>query len=115
VCRACLGPNVAKLDAGQRSVRLQAAELEDEWVRAIVLAVQEQPRHQHTVRGRLAQAPAANPPPCIGHQSQHPHCAAPVRVCANVRWPAKREGRLLSLSRALWLKDGLGRRTLATT
>ena len=55
---AHLGANVADLDARQRRVVHEAADLDKERVRAEVLAVQEQTRHQNHKVGGLAQATA---------------------------------------------------------
>ena len=55
-----LGPDVAELNARQRVVRLEGPQLDDERVWSVVLAVEEETRHQDAVRRRLAQA-AVNP------------------------------------------------------
>ena len=55
-----LRPDVAELDAGERRVRVEVAELDDKRVLAAVDAVEEEARHHHRVRRRLAEA--ARPP-----------------------------------------------------
>jgi len=57
---AHLGSDVANDDAGQRGVVFEAAELDDEGVWSIVLAVDKQAGHEHAVVGRLAET--AGPP-----------------------------------------------------
>jgi hypothetical protein len=59
---AHLRPNVAHLNARQGRVVRGIADLHKERVRTIVLAVQEETRHQNHVVGSLAQAPICHGP-----------------------------------------------------
>eukprot|EP00160_Parvularia_atlantis_P014363 Unigene3537_Nuclearia_a/m.10800 Unigene3537_Nuclearia_a/g.10800 ORF Unigene3537_Nuclearia_a/g.10800 Unigene3537_Nuclearia_a/m.10800 type:complete len:307 (-) Unigene3537_Nuclearia_a:340-1260(-) len=68
---AQLRADVAQLDARQRQVRLEVAQLDHERVRAEVLALEHEARHEDAVRRRLAEA--ARPPldARVGRRVEH--------------------------------------------